>query len=104
KRALESEVLEDLAVEANVEASSDLSGTVRVAAFSSVARSCVLPAVSPVFRDNPRLNIEFSVRETSELEAMLGQGSSELVVLDHIVPRPDVEHVQLGTEELVLVE
>jgi DNA-binding transcriptional LysR family regulator len=103
KRSLESEVLEDLAVEAHPE-KADLSGTVRVAAFSSIARSCVLPAVSPVFRDNPRLNIEFSVRETSELEAMLGQGSSELVVLDHIVPRPDVEHVQLGTEELVLVE
>jgi DNA-binding transcriptional LysR family regulator len=75
-----------------------------VAAFSSVARSCVLPSVSPVFRENPRLVIEFSVRETGELEALLGQGSSELVILDHVAPRPDVEHVMLGSEELVLVE
>jgi DNA-binding transcriptional LysR family regulator len=106
KRALESEVLEDLAVESDqlTTGTSELSGTLRVAAFSSVARSCVLPSVAPVFRDNPRLIIEFSVRETGELEGLLGQGSSELVILDRIVPRPDVDHVMLGSEELVLVE
>jgi DNA-binding transcriptional LysR family regulator len=104
KRALESEVLDDLSVEANVDAGAELVGTLRIAAFSSIARSCVLPAIAPLFRENPRLIIEFSVRETSELEALLGQGSAELVMLDHVVPRPDVEHVQLGTEELVLVE
>jgi DNA-binding transcriptional LysR family regulator len=104
RRALESEVLEDLAVESHPEAGAELSGTVRVAAFSSIARSCVLPALAPVFRANPRLIIEFSVRETGDLEAVLGQGSSELVILDRVVPRPDVEHVTLGSEELVLVE
>jgi DNA-binding transcriptional LysR family regulator len=104
KRALESEVLDDLAVELGGAASADLSGTVRVAAFSSIARSCVLPAIAPVFRENPRLIIDFSVHEMSELEARLGQGSAELVILDRAVPRPDVEAVSLGNEELVLVE
>jgi DNA-binding transcriptional LysR family regulator len=103
KRALESEVLEDLAVETGA-SPVELSGTLRVASFSSVARSCVLPAVAPVFRANPRLVIEFSVQEMTELEALLGQGSSELVILDRVVPRPDVEPVVLGHEELVLVE
>jgi DNA-binding transcriptional LysR family regulator len=105
KRALESEVLEDLAVESGGSSSSiELSGTLRVASFSSVARSCVLPALAPVFRDNPRLVLEFSVQEMGELEALLGQGSSELVILDRVVPRPDVEPAILGHEELVLVE
>jgi DNA-binding transcriptional LysR family regulator len=104
KRALESEVLEDLAVETETAASAELSGTLRVAAFSSVARSCVLPSLAQVFCDNPRLVIEFSVRETSELEVLLGLGNHELVILDRVVPRPDVEHVVLGNEELVLVE
>jgi DNA-binding transcriptional LysR family regulator len=104
KRALESEVLDDLAIEPNTGVSAELSGTVHIAAFSSIARSCVLPSLAPLFRANPRLLIEFTVRETSELEALLGQGSSELVILDHVAPRPDVEHVTLGHEELVLVE
>ena len=104
KRALESEVLDDLAVESNVGAAAELAGTIRVAAFSSVARSCILPAITTVFRDNPRLIIEFTVCEMSELEVLLGQGSTELVILDHVVPRPDVEHTPLGSEELVLVE
>lgn len=104
KRALESEVLDDLAVEPDGTRSTDLSGTVRAAAFSSVARSCVLPAIAPLFRDHPRLIVDFAVRETSELEALLTQGSYDLVILDRVVPRPDVEHVVLGEEELVLVE
>lgn len=102
RRALESEVLEDLAIEASPTA--DLSGTIRIGAFSSVARSCVLPALAPVFCAHPRLVIDFAVREISELEAVLAQGSSEIVVLDRVVARPDVEHVALGFEELVLVE
>ena len=104
KRALESEVLGDLAVEPNGATVTDLAGTVRIAAFSSVARSCVLPSIAPLFREHPRLIIDFTVRETGELEAMLAQGSYDLVILDRIVPRPDVEHVVLGSEELVLVE
>ena len=102
QRALESEVLDDLAVEKPGD--TKLSGTVRVAAFSSIARSCILPAIALVFRDNPRLIADVSVREMGELEGLLGQGSSELVLLDHVAMRPDVEHVVLGQEELVLVE
>jgi DNA-binding transcriptional LysR family regulator len=108
QRALESEVLDDLAVDSIAGGAkrelSELSGTVRIASFSSVGRSCVLPALASVFRENPRLIIDFTVKEIHELEPMLGQGSAELVILDHVVPRPDVEAVPLGFEELVLVE
>lgn len=108
KRALESEVLEDLAVERTGpgagSAGTELSGTVRVAAFSSVGRSCVIPALAPLFRANPRLVIDLTVREMPALEALLAQGSADLVILDHVVARPDLEHVSLGFEELVLVE
>lgn len=108
QRALESEVLDDLAVDSAAGGGkrelAELSGTVRIASFSSVGRSCVLPALAPVFRANPRLVIDFAVKEIHELEPMLGQGGAELVILDQVVPRPDVEAVPLGFEELVLVE
>jgi hypothetical protein len=38
------------------------------------------------------------------LAEVLSQGSVDLVILDHVAVRPDVEHVALGFEELVLVE
>jgi DNA-binding transcriptional LysR family regulator len=104
RRALESEVLEDLAVEPRKDGSAELSGTVRVAAFSSVARSCVLPAIAPVFRTNPRLIVDLTVGEMSELDAILARGSADIVILDRAVARPDVEQVALGFEELLLVE
>ncbi len=107
RRALESEVLDDLAVEppgAGATANASLSGTIRIAAFSSVARSCVLRALAPLFQQHPRLIVELAVREMSELELILAQGRAEIVVLDHATARPDVEHLTLGVEELVLVE
>lgn len=106
RRALESEVLDDLSVEAPGAATTtmSLSGTLRIAAFSSIARSCVLRALAPVFRENPRLIIDLAVREMSELELILAQGSAEVVFLDHAIQRPDVEQVTLGHEEFVLVE
>src|SRR3954468_17225402 len=43
QRALERELLDDLTVDAPGQNQLELAGTVRIAAFSSVARSCVLP-------------------------------------------------------------
>src|SRR5262249_23313036 len=105
QRALESELLDDLAVaEGDLGPGAPLAGTVRVAAFSSVARSCVVPALGPVFRANPRLVVDVAVREMTEIEALLARGSVDFAVLDHAVERPDVVHVSVGDEELVLVE
>lgn len=101
RRALESEVLDDLAVEKPGDAA--LAGTVRIAAYSSIGRSCVLPAIARLFQENPRLMADFLVREMTELDALLAQGSHEIVILDYVKSRPDVEHVTLGHEELVLV-
>src|SRR5690242_467412 len=50
QRALEAELLEDLTVDGT--SGPELSGNLRIAAFSSVARSCVLPAVAPLFRQS----------------------------------------------------
>jgi DNA-binding transcriptional LysR family regulator len=105
QRALEAELLDDLAVaEGEHGPSAPLSGTVRVAAFSSVARSCVVPALGAVFRANPRLVVDVAVREMNDIEALLTHGSVDFAVIDHAVERPDVVHVSLGDEELVLVE
>lgn len=104
QRALEAELLDDLTVDGHAGTELELSGTLRIAAFSSVARSCVLPAVAPLFRANPRLAFDVSVGEVQDVAALLAQGAVDFAFLDHVVERPDVEHIALGFEQYVLVE
>ncbi len=104
QRALEGELLDDLTVDGHGGSELELSGMLRIAAFSSIARSCVLPAVAPLFRANPRLTVDVSVRETAEITALLAQGAVDFALLDHVFERPDVENIALGFEQLVLVE
>jgi len=106
QRALEAELLDDLTVDGHARGGQELelSGTLRIAAFSSVARSCVLPAIAPLYRANPRLAVDVGVRETTEIAALLAQGAVDFALLDHVFERPDVEHISLGFEQLVLVE
>ncbi len=103
-RGLEVELLSDLGLEAGRAAEGTLSGSVRIGAFSSVARSCVMPALEDLARENPRLMFDFVVREMTELTRALLDGSLDFALLDHGIERPDLEHERLGAEELVLVE
>src|SRR5919205_167880 len=88
QRALEAELLDDLTVDGHGGSTElELSGTLRIAAFSSVARSCVLPAVAPLFRANPRLAVDVSVGEMQEIAALLAQGAVDFALLDHVFER-----------------
>lgn len=100
RAALEADVVAELAPSG----SPSLVGTVRIAGYSSVVRSLVLPAIAPVFRAHPKLNCEIKVREMTELESMLARAAADYVLLDHVLEREGLEHVLLGEEELVLVE
>jgi DNA-binding transcriptional LysR family regulator len=104
QRALERELLDDLTVEGPGANRLELSGTVRIAAFSSVARSCVLPAIAPLFRGNPRLALDVTVREMKDIAALLAQGIVDFAFLEHVIERTDVHHSTLGYEEYVLVQ
>jgi DNA-binding transcriptional LysR family regulator len=104
QRALESELLADLAVDGPGGGGVDLSGAIRIAAFSSIARSCVMPALAPLFRQHPRLTADVAVDEIPEIAAKLRRGAVDFAFVDHVLERPDVEHVALASEELVLVE
>lgn len=100
QRALEAEMLSDLAADAGV----GLGGAIRVVGFSSVVRSCVVPAMAEVFRANPRLSVELMVREMDDVADVFSRGAAEMALIDRAIERPDVEHELVGHEELVLVE
>ncbi len=100
QRALEAEMLSDLAADEG----EGLGGAMRIVGFSSVVRSCVVPALADVFRENARLSIELMVREMDEVADVFARGAAEMALIDRAIERPDVEHELVGHEELVLVE
>lgn len=82
--------------------SGGLEGSVRVAGFSSVTRSLLLPALAPLLRQHP-LQCTVLTRELGDLPDLLRRGEADFIVIDNELPREDLEAVFLGYEENVLV-
>lgn len=100
KDQLEAEILSDL-VSAE---QGELAGVVRVAAYSSVMRSVIVPALAPLLRAHAKVQIQFVTREMRELQGMLSRGEAEFVILDREVARAGIESRKLGDEIYVLIE
>lgn len=81
-----------------------LGGRLRIAAYSTVLHSVVVPALAPLLRANPLVQFEFSARQTRELPGALERGEADAVILDHSMGRPGIEEILLGRERYVLVE
>jgi DNA-binding transcriptional LysR family regulator len=80
-----------------------LGGTLRLAAYSTVLRSVVIPALAPLLRANPKLQPHFLEAELRDLPEKLLHGEADYVVIDRPLARADLETLKLGEEENVLV-
>ena len=98
-RGLEEEVLQELKSNSH-----ELAGIIRVAAFSSVLRSVLLPALSPFLKKNPKVNCEFQSYEVTELPSVLERGEADLVVADYRFQKNHLEEIFMGHEEYVVIE
>lgn len=78
-------------------------GVLRVASFSSVLRSVVMPSLQPLIQSTPDVFVEFFSRELRELPAMLESGEADFIISDDSVTLPDVKAVPLGHEVQVHV-
>lgn len=76
-------------------------GIVRIAAYSSVMRSIIMPSVQALLRDSAAISIEFFCREYHELLGMLKSGEADFVVHEANQPFQNCEEVPLGVEKLV---
>lgn len=81
-----------------------LAGTIRIAAYSSVLRSVVMPALGELIRRHPAVDFDLQSREMRELGEALRRGEADLIVSDHPLQRQGIESQLLGYEENVLVE
>ncbi|MFN7729483.1 MAG: LysR family transcriptional regulator [Bdellovibrio sp.] len=81
-----------------------LRGAVRVAGFSSVLRSALIPSLAPFLRTHPFVHCEFSSHEMIELADILRSGEADFVVVDYHLNKKGVTEHTLGREEYVVIE
>lgn len=81
-----------------------LSGILRIASYSSILQSAIIPALAPLIRQSPDIHVEFSSREMSAMPAMLKSGEVDFITLDHVIEGFNLEGVQIGVEYLVHIQ
>ncbi len=81
--------------------SSANSGIIRIAAFSSVLRSVIMPALQPQIQASPSTHVEFFSRELRELPAMLESGEADFIIHDDPKLSGNLESAHLGFEYIV---
>ena len=79
-------------------------GIIRVAAFSSVLRSVVMPALSSLIRYSSAGHVEFFSRELRDLPGMLKTGEADFIVHDNPKLSGDLVATHLGQETLVHIK
>jgi DNA-binding transcriptional LysR family regulator len=80
-----------------------LSGTIRVAGFSSILRSLVIPALAPLLRDHSDLDLEAKSLEIYQVGSALTRGEVDYGFGTEPINRSNVVSTRLGYEEYLLV-
>jgi len=102
REGLETELLAGLGTDG--EDSDTLHGVLRIGGFSSVTRSVIVPALTPVVTASPELTVHAFSRELADLPGLLRSGEADMIVIDRVLPDVGLASEQLGTEQNVLVE
>jgi len=94
--ALEQEALSDIA-------GTDLSGNLRIATYSSILQSWVMPTLAPIIRAHTKVSISFSVSQMQDLPDMLMQSKADLILMDYHWEKGGIEAIAVGHEDFVLI-
>jgi len=80
-----------------------LRGELKVACFSTIGRSLVLPALKPFLTQNDEVEFTFQIREIRELTSLLQTGEADIILIDRALGKTGIKDVFLGNEEYVYV-
>lgn len=97
--SLEQEVLGQLKSSAN-----EFRGSVRIAGFSSIMRSVVIPSLAPFLRAYPQVHFEFRSYEMTELVDALRSAEADFIVLDYRLQKRGIAEHSLGKEEYIVIK
>ena len=98
KDRLEGEVLHQIS-----SGKKEPAGKLRIAGFSSIIRSTIIPIVSDLVKLYPAVTVEISSRELRELPSILARNEVDLIVTSRDPIEQTIESLPLGEETLVLV-
>ena len=101
RELLEHEVIQELTGKDIAESHG---GFLRIAAFSSVMRSVIMPTLSPFIRENPKLQFRFITGEIKDLESLLLSGNVDYMISFNPINRLGVERIKIGVERNVMIE
>jgi DNA-binding transcriptional LysR family regulator len=79
-------------------------GILRIGGYSSVMRSVVLEKLEPFLKKNPAIQPHFMTRELTDLPALFRSGEIDYMILDRKLESEQLETIQIGVEEYVLVQ
>lgn len=98
QQQLENEFISEL----NEPTSALFKATLRIAGFSSVARSLIVPALAPLVKKN-EVQLHLFTRELRELGALLTSAEVDYLITDQKSENKSIESVFLGYEENVMI-
>lgn len=84
--------------------SDELAGVIRIASYSSILRSKIIPKLAPFLRAHPKVSVEFSTHEMSDLFDVLKSNKADLIISDFELNKRGVVETVIGSEEYVLIE
>jgi DNA-binding transcriptional LysR family regulator len=79
-------------------------GSLRIAAFSSVLRSVIIPSLKTLLLQNPGLQFEAQSAELHEMPSLLRSARVDFIVTDHQIVKSELASYFLGDEVNILVE
>lgn len=79
-------------------------GTIRVAGYSSVMRSKIIPTLSPLLRKHSNVQGDFQTFEMIELPKILETSRADFILLDYRLNKKAVIQEHLFDEEYVVIE
>ncbi|WJG10771.1 LysR family transcriptional regulator [Aliiglaciecola sp. LCG003] len=79
-------------------------GIIRIATYSSILRSAIIPALQELIAKCPDLQVEFFCREMRDLPAMLRSGEADFILLDYISDIPNLVKIQVAEETIVHIQ
>ncbi len=81
-----------------------LRGEIRLAGFSTIMRSVVMPALSSLLIKNPNIRVHFLIREMNELPQLLQTGEADFIFTDEQLSRDAVQSKEVGFEQNILIQ
>lgn len=82
----------------------EMNGFLRIGGASTVMWSAITPAIAPLIKKNPAIQVELMARELSELSALLLSATVDMIVTCGRLENHAFEEVYLGDEQNVLIE